>query len=358
MTAVLSHRTKDGQAAPGAAPQSAPQRQRPRWHWRDWPVVVKLATVLLVPTIVALVAGVLRIVDQAGAAPGYTRISQIAGVQQRLADLIGALARERGLATVFVVTGRAGDRRGLDGQFRAVDGDSRVLAGVSAAVPGLEFTRPPLAALGALAPLRASVTTGFSPAEVVVTEYSAVIDPLIDLDAALTRQLDDAAVTSHAAAAHDLLAAREQVSRQHAIVSAALYINRLGPAQIDDVRSAGVRLATDRDAVKATLPPAERDDARTGADSEAERSRQRVLALVLSRGSAGQPLNTSPADWDRRSALVVDNIAAVEKELRSRIDQTAQRLLEQVRTAAGLNSVILFFALTIGVLIGILVTRA
>jgi signal transduction histidine kinase len=350
MTSVLSRPGKAGDA-------TGPETMRSRWYWRNWPVVVKLTAVLLVPTIVALVAGVLRIVDQASAAPAYARISQIARVQQQLSDLIGAVARERDFATAFVATGRVGDRRPLEQQSLAVDSSARVVTGAADQVAGLGFTRSTFAALGALGPLRASVTTGFGPVEVVVTEYSDAIDPLIELDSALTRQLDDIAVTSDAAAAHALLAGREQVSRQHAIVSAALYANRLGPGQIDDLRTAAVRLTTEQEAVRGALAPDERANAiRVGEDAES--SRQRLLQLVLNRGLAGEPLNTSPQDWDRRNTAVIDTISTVEKGLRQRVDQTAQALLGHVRTAAGLDSVILFFALALGVLIGILVTQA
>jgi signal transduction histidine kinase len=321
-------------------------------------VVVKLAAVLLVPTIVALVAGVLRIVDEAGAAPGYARISQIVRVQQQLSDLIGGVERERDLATAFVAQGRAGDRRPLDLQFRAVDSSVQVVAGAASQVNGLDFARSPLAALGALGPLRASVTTGFGPVEVVVTEYSDTIDPLIELDSALTRQLDDVAVTNDAAAVHSLVSGREQISRQHAIVSAALYTNRLGSGQIEDLRTAAVRQVTDQDALRAALGPAERASAVAGVGPDAELSRQRLLQLVLNRGLAGEPLGASPQDWDQRNAVAIDNIATVENNLRQRIQRTAQALLDHVRTAAGLNSVILFFALGLGVLVGIFVTRA
>lgn len=351
MTAVLNPPAKAG------AP-TGPMTPRSRWYWRNWPVVVKLAAVLLVPTIVALVAGVLRIVDEAGAAPGYARISQIVHVQQQLSDLISGVERERDMATAFVATGRAGDRRPLDGQFRAVDSSVQVVAGSAGQVDGLDFTRSPLAALGALGPLRASVTTGFGPVEVVVTEYSDAIDPLIELDSALTRQLDDVAVTNDAAAVHSLLSGREQISRQHAIISAALYTNRLGSGQIEDLRTAAVRQVTDQDALRAALGPAERSSAIAGVGPDAELSRQRLLQLVLNRALAGQPLGASPQDWDQRNAVVIDNIDTVEKNLRQRIQQTAQTLLAQVRTAAGLNSVILFFALGLGVLVGIFVTRA
>ena len=356
MTAVLS-RSQDGH--PGAIGATGGFATVPsRWDWRNWPVVVKLAAVLIIPTIVALVAGVLRIVDQAGAAPGYLRISQIVQLQQQLSDLIGSLERERDLATAFVATGRMGDRRNLDAQFRTVDTGLRAVGTAATQVSGLDFARSPLGGLGALAPLRASVTTGFGPVEVVVTEYSDAIDPLIELDAALTRQLDDVAVTNQAAAVHDLLSGREQVARQHAIVSAALYTNRLGPGQIEDLRTATVRLTTDQDAVRAALGPADRASVITGIGPDAELSRQRLLQLVLNRGLAGQPLEVVPKDWDQRSAVVVSNFIAVEKGLRQRINQTAQGLLDRVRTTAGLNSVILFFALGLGVLVGIVVTRA
>ncbi len=351
MTAVLSPPAKAGAPTDPTTPRS-------RWYWRNWPVVVKLAAVLLVPTIVALVAGILRIVDEAGAAPGYARISQIVHVQQQLSDLISGVERERDMATAFVATGRAGDRRPLEAQFRAVDSSVQVVAGSAGQVGGLDFTRSPLAALGALGPLRASVTTGFGPVEVVVTEYSDAIDPLIELDSALTRQLDDVAVTNDAAAVHSLLSGREQISRQHAIISAALYTNRLGSGQVEDLRTAAVRQVTDQDALRAALGPAERASAIAGVGPDAELSRQRLLQLVLNRGLAGQPLGASPQDWDQRNVVVIDNIDTVEKNLRQRIEQTAQTLLDQVRTAAGLNSVILFFALGLGVLVGIFVTRA
>jgi signal transduction histidine kinase len=339
--------------------EAGPVTSRSRWYWRNWPVVVKLTAVLLVPSIVALVAGVLRIVDQADAGPGYARISQVARVQQQLSDLIGAVQQERDLATAFVAKGRAGDPRPLNLQFRAVDSTSQAVATASDQVVGLQSTgyRATLARLSALGPLRASVTTGFGPVEVVVTEYSATIDPLIELDAVLTRQLDDVAVTNDAAAEHALLAGREQVSRQHAIVSAALYANRLTPGQIEDVRTAAVRLGIEQDAFRGALAPADRADAaRVGGD--AELSRQRLLQLVLNRGVVGEPLNTSPEEWDTRNAVVIGNVATVEKELRQRIDQTALVLRDRVRTSAGLNSVILFFALVLSVLVGIFVTRA
>ena len=138
MTAVLSRSQEGRTDEVGGSSTTTPIPSR--WDWRNWPVVIKLAAVLLVPTIVALVAGILRIVDQAGAAPGYERISQIVHLQQQLSDLVGQLGRERDLATAYVATGRLGDHRNLDAQFRTVDTGLRGIVGAAGQVAGVLLT--------------------------------------------------------------------------------------------------------------------------------------------------------------------------------------------------------------------------
>ncbi len=330
------------------------------WHWRNWPVLVKLVAVLLVPTLVALVVGVLRVVDQAGAAPAYLRISQIADVQQKLSDLVGAIQRERDLATAFVATGRSGDQAPLDLQFRDVAGRSAAVRAAADQVEGLAPTgyATALDDLRGLRTLRTSVLTGFGPVEVVVVEYGAAIDPLIDLDAALVRQLDDVAVSDDAAAAHALLAGREQVNRQHAIILAALYANRVGLPQINDVQAAAIRLGTEQDQFAAALDPVERAGYVAGAFGDAEQLRQRLVQLVLDRGLTDSALNITPDDWSARTAAAAADITGVANELRQRVDRTALALRDDARATAGWNTVILIFALALGVFIGILIARS
>ncbi|HEX2300423.1 MAG TPA: nitrate- and nitrite sensing domain-containing protein, partial [Pseudonocardiaceae bacterium] len=331
-----------------------------RWHWRNWPVLVKLIAVLLVPTVVALVVGVLRIVDQAGAAPSYDRISQIAGAQQKLSDLIGALQRERDLATAFVATGRAGDRVPLQQQFSAVDTRAALARQAADQVEDLGPTgyAAALEDLRALRPLRQSVLTGSGPVEVVVSEYGAAVDPLIELDSALVRQLDDVAVADDAAASHALLLGREQVNRQHAIVLAALYADRISPPQIDDVRAAAVRLATVQDEFAAALDPAERAGQVTRAFGDAEESRQRLMQLVLNRGLEGSPLDISPLEWSARTEATTAAITGVENELRQRVDRTALALRDDARGTAAWNTAVLLLLLGLGVAIGIVIARS
>lgn len=331
-----------------------------RWHWRNWPVLVKLVAVLLVPTVVALVVGVLRIVDEAGAVPSYTRISQVTHVQQKLSGLIGELQRERDLATTFVATGRLGDRAPLDRQFGVVDTRAAVAREAADQVRDLGPTGyvAVLQDLRALRPLRQSVLNGSGPVEVVVSEYGAAVDPLIDLDASLVRQLDDVAVADDAAASHALLTGREQVSRQHAIILAALYADQISPPQIDDVRAAAVRLGTVQDEFSAALDPAERAERTARAFGDAELSRQRLMQLVLDRGLANSALDISPLDWSARTTATTTDLAGAENDLRQRVDRTALRLRDDARSTAGWNAVILVLLLGLGVVLGLVIARS
>ncbi|MGH3980910.1 MAG: nitrate- and nitrite sensing domain-containing protein, partial [Pseudonocardiaceae bacterium] len=339
---------------------TAPARVRHRWHWRNWPVLLKLVAVLLVPTVVALVVGVLRIVDEANAAPGFDRIVEVAGVQRDVSALVGELERERDLAAAYVAGGRQGDRLPLEQQFDATDAAKERVAGSAGQVEGLRNTgyQEILDQLGGLVPLRQSVTVGVGAVDVAVAEYGAAVDPLLGFDAALVRQLDDVTVTGQAAALHALLTAREQVARQHALVLPALSADRFSPSGVDAVRAADVRLQAELEAFQAALTPAGRARYADLVSGEREDSRQRVIRLVLDRAQADEPLVTLPADWDARSAAVVEQMTQAQDELRGQIVTTATELRDGARASAGWNAVILLFALALGVLVGFLIARS
>ncbi|HEY2724130.1 MAG TPA: nitrate- and nitrite sensing domain-containing protein, partial [Pseudonocardiaceae bacterium] len=337
-----------------------PEVKLSRWNWRNWPVLLKLVAVLLVPTVVALVVGVLRVVDEAGAVPGYTRVSHVVGVEEQLSGLISALQRERDLATGFAAHGRKGDQTQLNRQFADVDNRAAAMRTAADRIPDLGSTGYPavLYQLGALHQLRESVTAGNGPVSDVVDAYGAAIDPLVALDASMLRQLDNVAVTDDAAAVHALVASREQVSRQHAIIAAALAEDDMGPVAIDDVRAAAVRLGTEQEAFRAAVTPAERVTLTARVAGDAELARQRLMQQVLDRGAAGDPLAVAPAEWDARTAAAAADIDGVEKQLQTRINDTALALRDSARAAAGWNAVALLFALALGVLVSIFVARS
>lgn len=349
---------------------TTPTRPLSRWHWQNWPVLVKLIGVLLVPTIVALVVGALRIVDQAGAAPAFERITDVTEVQQQLSGVVTAIQDERDLAAAYIAGGREVGKTAVEAQFGTVDAavsDARAGAQEVAGLEGSGYLAA-LERLRGLFPLRQSVVAGIDPADdavsriavsqIAVSEYGAAIDPLLDADAALVRSLDAAAVSERAAAMHALLSAREQVARQHALLSPSLIVDEIDAATMDDIRAAGVRLQTDFGTVSAALGPDARArflDPITGAP---EQGRQRIIALVVDRAQAGEPPATPPADWNTRTAAVIESMVAAEQALRDEITATATALRDDARGAAGWNSVLLLFALAVGVVVSFVIARS
>lgn len=339
---------------------TAPVRAPHRWHWRNWPLLVKLIAVLLVPTVVALVVGVLRIVDQSSAAPRYDRIKDVAGVQRELSALVGELQRERAAAAVYVADDRRGNVTALQQQFTAGDAATTDVRQAATGIDDLGdtgYTRA-LDSLGGLSPLRRSVVAGSGPADVVVAEYTAAIEPLITLDAALTRELDDVAVAGEAAALHALVSAREQVAQQHAVILPALISGQLDAATVEAVRAADVRLQSQLEAFRSSLPPAQQTRYADPVTAAPEESRQRLLALVVDRGLAGEPLPTPIADWDARTAATTGRMAQSEAALREQVSATAVSLRDDARSTAGWNAVFLLFALALGVVVGIAIARS
>lgn len=338
---------------------TAPRPMR-RWHWRNWPVLVKMLAVLLVPTVVALVVGGLRIVDQAGSAPSFDRIIGVAGVQQQLSGVVSALQEERDVAAAYVAGGRGQGRTPLEAEFATADraaAEARTAGGTA----GLEGTgyQQALNRLGdGLPQLRQSVLVGRGPAGGVVSDYGAAIDRLLEVDAELARRLDDRAVSRWARALHALVSAREQVTRQHALILPALIVNEIDTATIDEVRTTGARLQADVDAFTSALTPDERaryGEAVTGAP---EQARQRLVQLVVDRGTADLPPATPPVEWVARSAAVTDQMLSSERALRDQLGATAVTLRDAARATAGWTAVILLFALALGVVVSFVVARS
>ena len=338
---------------------TAPTPPMRRWHWRNWPVLVKLLGVLLVPTVVALVMGGLRIVDQAGSAPSFDGVIAVAGVQEQLSGVMGALQEERDVAAAYVAGGRGEGRTALEAEFAAVDRAVTEFR-TAAAVEELKDAgvRGALDRLGGLSQLRQSVLVGRGPADDVVSDYGATIDRLLEVDAVLARQLDDRAVSRWATALHALVSAREQVARQHALILPTLIVNEIDTATIDEVRAAGVRLQAELEAFTSALTPDERaryGEAVTGAP---EQARQRIVQLVVDRGVAEQPPATPPLDWVTRSAAVIDPMLSSEQALRDQLGATAVTLRDAARATAGWNAVILLFALAFGVVVTFVIARS
>ncbi|MBO0851425.1 MAG: hypothetical protein J2P20_18340, partial [Pseudonocardia sp.] len=87
----------------------APDRYA-RLQPRNWPLPVKLASVLLVPTLLGLVLGGLRIADRTHDANSLAALDRYVTLRDKASAVITQLQKERDLASVFVQNNRIGDQ--------------------------------------------------------------------------------------------------------------------------------------------------------------------------------------------------------------------------------------------------------
>jgi hypothetical protein len=86
--------------------------EEPGRRWpspRHWSLRVKLAIVLLVPGLLALVLGGLRIADKAGEARQLNQVSRLVAAEERFSTVVEAVAQERYDSAVFASQDREDD---------------------------------------------------------------------------------------------------------------------------------------------------------------------------------------------------------------------------------------------------------
>ena len=205
---------------------------------RNWPLVWKLVAVGLVPALLALVLGVLRVADQAHTASQLDTANELLEVRTRVAAAADALRVERDKATVFIAERRLGDRGPLQDAVAQTDGAlEQARAQLASATADLGPTsRTALQeAEGGFAQLPVLRSDVGGSAQVdsaqVVGRYTGVVARTDVLARALLQQLGTPEVTGLADALTAAGAASEALARQHTVLGAAL---RTGRVTTDD----------------------------------------------------------------------------------------------------------------------------
>jgi signal transduction histidine kinase len=335
-------------------------RRRSVWPSpRHWSVRVKFAVVLIVPLVLAVVLGTIRIVDQVAEAADRDLVSRFVATQGIVTSLVVDIERERYRATEFVANGRL-DERALQGAVDAVDQRAEqsreAVANLAADVPGLVLVQQQAEqAITRLPPLRDVVIRSNAPPEAVLVRYSELIEQLVQLDTTLLRNMNTSEVTGLANALAGLSATRNEATLQQAQMVIAVRAGpAVAPALSADLQFSGARLASGLAEFRVSLNAAERVRYAGLIPGPGNTARNALVQAV----QAGQP----PAG---------DGVATV-NDVYSRflgeLDAAAEGLRAELRTAvaerrqnalveAWLNVVALLAALVLAAVIVGLVAR-
>ena len=364
MTAPVRRPDSRGDARAGGpdpgASDHAPLSER--LALRNWSLPVKLAAVLLVPTIFVITLGVLRIVEQTETARSYDGVQQAVALEGDSARLLAALDAERRGAAVFLATNRAG---GFGPVQERVDDTNDKFARLRSTYESAnsvdDQTRSSYgdaaSAIGQLDRVRDDVRNGGVDPAGAISRYTDTTSAMLTFDESLTREAADPSIAGLSNGLYALSVVREQDAYVQAVVASAIAGGRIDAPSIDQARNATLRrsIAVDEFRSAVGTDNATMADAVVGPDVDA---RDRLAQVVLGRGSAGLPLQVSAQDWDAASNAVQEKVTGVSDQLRARLQTNAASLQNGARNAAGVASVVLLLALMAGAAVVFFVTRS
>src|SRR6185503_19811609 len=222
-----------------------------RLNPRHWTLVWKLVIVGLVPALLALALGVLRIADQAGSAADLGRSGRLLEARNEIVAASGALRLERDQATLYAASNGKGDRAALDSSRQRSDQ--------------------------------------------VVNRYTNVIGTIDVLDRAILRQQRTQATAGLADASSAVTSASEQLSIQHAILSGAIRAGKPLPGDPAVVNAATAQLVNNYRDYQAALTPEQLAEFGNLPDTSATSRMDQLRSAIL---TAPFQLGPLARDWD------------------------------------------------------------
>ena len=265
---------------------------------KNWRVRTRLVALIVLPTVVAVLLGGLRVTSSIASAAEYQRVRDAVELVGNIGVLLHEIQLERDLSVKYVAGGRRdGDLLTLvNNQQDAVNAAAqqvRARAGTSGDALGelgrADLSRA-LARLADLTAFRKIVLDSQLPALRGIEKYRLVTDDLLKLYDAAGQGVPDEGLYASIKALGALIRAKEAVSEQRALLAAGLVRQRLDQAELDAFTGAAAREQSELAAFTAVATTDERqlyND--TVTDQKVDRARffiDRALYLVRS----GQPI--------------------------------------------------------------------
>jgi signal transduction histidine kinase len=329
--------------------------------WRNWRLPVKLAAVLAVPVLVAVVAGVLQIRSYVESANSYAGTQQLVLLRETVAPLITDLQEERTVAARRV-DGRGPEASEYRSFTRQTDGTVSEVRSIRQATRGLSDIstsrfRDVDEQLGGLPALRDQISRGETDVATGVTAYTILVDALQDFDQALVSQIGAPELAGTANALHQVDAAREQIARQEALILSGISRGRLLGAELRALEESDIRLQDELRDFQAIATPEQRTRWERAVTGVQVAARQSLVEFALTPGSEDTALPMGAEEWLTMSNASDRLVESVRAQFADQLSATADRLQDDTSDKAGLVSVLLLASMLSAALIGFVVGR-
>ncbi|WP_435159173.1 sensor histidine kinase [Amycolatopsis sacchari] len=330
---------------------------------KNWKLRSKLALVLAIPTVTALVLGGLRAVDELHTAGQLNQTTAQVDLALKVTNVVHQLQGERMLAVAKIVTpGDVDLQSALNSQIQQSDvavADLRRSTAelkVDDAASKERYDRG-LERLDALGPLRSSVNTPPFSEQAAFNAYSSVLDSLIQLGREMTSSVTDQNLLREGASVQALSQLKEFTVREDAAIEIALLRGQFSGLLLEGAQAAQFSAAAALAQFQANATPEQVQqftDTVSGPDVD---GRARIAATVLARADSGGPLGVDRNELVTNSGANLNKLRTIESALLNDVRARSASLASEATMAAWRDILIVLVALAAALLLTFLVAR-
>ncbi len=300
------HRPAGGVPVPAAGP--APRKGSP-FSISNWRVRWRLIAIITVPTVTALILGVIQIVGSVNNYSSFKRVQDLANLNSLVVNAAGLLADERDATAGYVAAGGQSGSAAAASLKAKVTSDQtatdQVVQQISAQAPAvvngsgyrpqtvLDLSNGVLANITDLTFIRQAALTTKSPALSVITNYDRVIQAFVTFSNDIAAGTGNATLQSDVSVLNALLRMEDDASLQRAYLYQALASPQpaLTPSALQDLNQATEQQQADTNAFDQSATVAEQQTLNNTVAGPQVDEAKSAEKLAVATANAGQPLN-------------------------------------------------------------------
>ncbi|PFG48983.1 histidine kinase/DNA gyrase B/HSP90-like ATPase [Amycolatopsis sulphurea] len=330
----------------------------------NWRLRSKLALILIIPTLTALVLGVLRVVDDVRQATQLSRTADQVAFAQKVTSVVHDLEGERALAVARISSRDALRQAGLDAQVAKVDRgvddlrDAAVQLNADDPATSDRYARG-LQRLDALRPLRAAIGSSSYSDLAALDTYSSILDSLVQLGREVTTATSDRGLLRLGTSTQSISEAKESILRGDSALLVAAFRDAFPGSLLDETRAAE---ASGDASISVFLANATDDQVRLYNDTYSgpevdDRRRVEATAFSTAQANQGHSLNIDPTRLSQDSTIAADKLRAVESSLLNQLRSQADSLAGSAVQSAWIGGAIVLAALIAALVLMLAIAR-
>jgi signal transduction histidine kinase len=375
--AVRTTTAGDTDQSPAVAPpptsEKTPLGRQSLWRrtgLRNWRVAVRLVALIAIPTAVAVLLAGLRVSNALGDATVFQRIQQLATLGDRVTAFTHVLESERDTAAEYVTAPTPETLAVLRQRQSAVDAAAREVRTRARGIgPGYSSlvrldVQNMLIRINSLPALRQITTQARLPAFPGVEKYTQFISELMDLNDHIAQGSTETDVSEAVRTLGALSRAKEESSRERAMLAAALNTGHLEPVQLQEIQAARAERDSSLATFNASATVAQRalyEDTVTGPQvDEAESTRLSALRVAQESPTLQlRPLGAGDVtQWFNDMTKRLDLMRVVESNIVAGIVDRSRVHKDQAQKGALVDAALLLLVLLLVLGATIIVARS